>query len=85
MATDPDDTEMRHSATDGRYSGFDRDGPDESGEPPPRFGRLALCIAAAGALTFGREAAGEDGRHDQRQEAGHDVNHPPAAEPGYDT
>ena len=53
MATDPDDTDMRYSAADGRYSGFDRDGPDEPGEPPPRFGRLALCLAAAGALTFG--------------------------------
>ena len=53
MATDPDDTDMRQAAADGRYSGFDRDGPDESGVPPPRFGRLALCLAAAGALTFG--------------------------------
>lgn len=53
MATDPDDTDMRHSAAAGRYSGFDLDGPDELGEPPPRFGRLALCLAAAGALTFG--------------------------------
>lgn len=53
MATDLDDTDMRHSAADSRYSGFDRAGPDELGEPPPRFGRLALCLAAAGALTFG--------------------------------
>ncbi|WP_233805479.1 hypothetical protein [Paraburkholderia sp. HP33-1] len=53
MATDPDDTDSRQSAADGRYSGLDHDGPDESGAPPPRFGRLALCLAAAGALTFG--------------------------------
>jgi hypothetical protein len=53
MATDPDNTDMRHSPADGRYAGFERDDPEESGEPPPRFGRLALCIAAAGALTFG--------------------------------
>ncbi|MBB5446517.1 MULTISPECIES: hypothetical protein [unclassified Paraburkholderia] len=53
MVTDPDDTDLRHSATDSRSTGFDLDGPDESGVPPPRFGRLALCLAAAGALTFG--------------------------------
>ncbi|EDZ98447.1 conserved hypothetical protein, partial [Burkholderia sp. H160] len=53
MATDPDDTDLRQFAADGRYSGFDREGTDESGAPPPRFGRLALCLAAAGALTFG--------------------------------
>ncbi|SDR56457.1 hypothetical protein [Paraburkholderia tuberum] len=52
MATDPDDIDLRHSTTDGRAS-FEPDGPDESGVPPPRFGRLALCLAAAGALTFG--------------------------------
>ncbi|APA89340.1 hypothetical protein BJG93_26435 [Paraburkholderia sprentiae WSM5005] len=53
MATDPDDTDLRHCAADGRYSGFTLDGSNESGVPPPRFGRLALCVAAAGALTFG--------------------------------
>ncbi|MBC8747119.1 MULTISPECIES: hypothetical protein [Paraburkholderia] len=53
MATDPDDTDLRDFAADGRYSGFNLDGPNESGAPPPRFGRLALCLAAAGALTFG--------------------------------
>ncbi|MCC8400365.1 hypothetical protein LJ655_00410 [Paraburkholderia sp. MMS20-SJTN17] len=53
MATDLDDTDLRQSAADGRHSGFDRDGPVESGASPPRFGRLALCLAAAGALTFG--------------------------------
>ncbi|WP_233854688.1 hypothetical protein [Paraburkholderia sp. HD33-4] len=53
MATDPDDTDLRHSATDSRSPGFEPDGQDESGAPPPRFGRLALCLAAAGALTFG--------------------------------
>ncbi|MBB5507496.1 hypothetical protein [Paraburkholderia atlantica] len=52
MATDPDDTDLRDSTTDGRSS-FEPDGTDESGVPPPRFGRLALCLAAAGALTFG--------------------------------
>jgi hypothetical protein len=52
MSTDPDDTDLRHSAADDRHSGFDPDGRDES-YAPPRFGRLALCIAAAGALTFG--------------------------------
>ncbi|RZF29271.1 hypothetical protein EVC45_12460 [Paraburkholderia sp. UYCP14C] len=53
MATDPDNIDLRHSATDSRSPGFEPDGPDESGAPPPRFGRLALCLAAAGALTFG--------------------------------
>jgi hypothetical protein len=52
MATDPDDIDLRHFTTAGRSS-FEPDGPDESGVPPPRFGRLALCLAAAGALTFG--------------------------------
>ncbi|SMG56235.1 hypothetical protein [Paraburkholderia susongensis] len=53
MATDSDDTDLSQSAAEGPDSGFDADGPPATAAAPPRFGRLALCVAAAGALAFG--------------------------------
>jgi len=51
MATDHDPIHVRDSATDDPYADFDSAYP--MGAPPRRFSRLALCVAAAVALTFG--------------------------------
>jgi len=48
-----DDTELPRSRRAGRDAGFDTDEPEQDPAPPPRFGRLALCVAAASALAFG--------------------------------
>ncbi|HYS64002.1 MAG TPA: hypothetical protein VEN30_09360, partial [Paraburkholderia sp.] len=48
-----DDTELPKSQVAGPDAGFDTDELEEDRAPPPRFGRLALCVAAASALAFG--------------------------------
>ncbi|MFT4066626.1 hypothetical protein [Paraburkholderia sp.] len=53
MATNSDDTDPRQPDADDLDPDSDLDGLRASGAAPPRFGRLALCVAAAGALTFG--------------------------------
>ncbi|QQC65729.1 hypothetical protein I6I06_23230 [Paraburkholderia ginsengisoli] len=47
------DSDMPQSETEGPGSAFDTRGPRPTTASPPAFGRLALCIAAAGALAFG--------------------------------
>lgn len=47
------DTDLPQSQTDGPDAGFEPDSLHETSPSPPRFGRLALCMAAAGALTLG--------------------------------
>ncbi|MBN3806413.1 hypothetical protein GXB81_25655 [Paraburkholderia sp. Ac-20336] len=53
MATDHDPIRVRDSATDDPHSDFDLDGSYRTDVVPRRFSRLALCVAAAVALTFG--------------------------------
>ncbi|WP_233835608.1 hypothetical protein [Paraburkholderia sp. ZP32-5] len=53
MATNIDDTDPRPPDADDLDPDSDFDGPRAPGNSPPRFGRLALCIAAAAALSFG--------------------------------
>lgn len=48
-----DDTELPKSVVDGPDAGFDAGSPPSATPPPVRFGRLALCVAAASALTLG--------------------------------
>ena len=47
------DTDLPYSDPEGRDEGFDDRDPYRANAPPARFGRLALCTAAAGALAFG--------------------------------
>ncbi|OLL28459.1 hypothetical protein BTH42_27225 [Burkholderia sp. SRS-W-2-2016] len=53
MATDLDDIELRRSTAESPDFDTDFYGSRATRPAPPRFGRLALCIAAATALTFG--------------------------------
>jgi hypothetical protein len=47
------DTDLPQSEIEGPESGFDETDGHGTNASPPRFGRLALCVAAAGALAFG--------------------------------
>ncbi|HEY2607900.1 MAG TPA: hypothetical protein VGJ10_18210 [Paraburkholderia sp.] len=47
------DTDLPYSEADGRDAGFEDRDPYGANASPARFGRLALCTAAAGALAFG--------------------------------
>jgi hypothetical protein len=53
MATNSDETDLHQSDADDLDPDSDFDGPRAAGASPPRFGRLALCVAAAGALSLG--------------------------------
>ncbi|HEX7913613.1 MAG TPA: hypothetical protein VF534_36795 [Paraburkholderia sp.] len=48
-----DDTGLPISARDDTDSGSETDGDAPAAGPPPRFGRLALCVAAMSALAIG--------------------------------
>ena len=48
-----DDTDLPKSAVESPDAGFDADAEPSAAAPPARFGRLALWVAAAGALVFG--------------------------------
>ena len=63
------DTDLPGTAAGGPGTGFDANYQPVSAAPPARFGRLALCVAAAGALAFGVMATVAYGvwfNHDQR-------------------
>jgi hypothetical protein len=47
------DTDLPYPEADGRDAGFEDRDPYGANASPARFGRLALCTAAAGALAFG--------------------------------
>ncbi|MFM0212755.1 hypothetical protein PQQ96_35780 [Paraburkholderia sediminicola] len=47
------DTDLPKSAVESPDAGFDGGAEPSAAAPPARFGRLALCVAAAGALAFG--------------------------------
>lgn len=47
------DTDLPQSEMEGPDSGFEETDGHGTNASPPRFGRLALCVAAAGALAFG--------------------------------
>lgn len=48
-----DDTDLPKSVVDSPDAGFDAGSQPSATPPPVRFGRLALCVAAASALTLG--------------------------------
>ncbi|MFM0340032.1 hypothetical protein [Paraburkholderia fungorum] len=63
------DTDLPGTAAGGPSTGFDANYHPVLAAPPARFGRLALCVAAAGALAFGVMATVAYGvwfNHDQR-------------------
>lgn len=63
------DTDLRQSERESPGAGFDVDALHSMQASPPRFGRLALCVAAASALAFGvlgTVAYGVWFNHDQR-------------------
>ena len=63
------DIDLPDTAAGGPDAGFDANDHAGSTAPPARFGRLALCVAAAGALAFGvmgTVAYGVWFNHDQR-------------------
>ncbi|RKR38993.1 hypothetical protein [Paraburkholderia sp. BL17N1] len=47
------DTDSPKSVLDGQHAGGQASGLSNSATPPPRFGRLAMCMAAASALAIG--------------------------------
>ncbi|SIO69633.1 hypothetical protein SAMN05444172_5921 [Burkholderia sp. GAS332] len=47
------DTDLPKSAVESPDAALDADAEPSTAAPPARFGRLALCVAAAGALAFG--------------------------------
>lgn len=47
------DTDLPKSAVENPDAGFDAGAEPSAAAPPARFGRLALCVAAASALAFG--------------------------------
>ncbi|CAE6803695.1 hypothetical protein [Paraburkholderia domus] len=47
------DTDLQKTAMDSLDAGFDVGAEPSATAPPARFGRLALCVAAASALAFG--------------------------------
>ena len=47
------DTDLPKSALESAATGFDTGAEPSAAAPPARFGRLALCIAAASALALG--------------------------------
>jgi hypothetical protein len=47
------DADLPKSAVESPDTGFDAGAEPSAAAPPPRFGRLALCVAAASALAFG--------------------------------
>ncbi|MEC5406340.1 hypothetical protein VOM14_12355 [Paraburkholderia sp. MPAMCS5] len=47
------DPELPHARNDWEDAGFDSSDMEEASAAPARFGRLAICVAAASALAFG--------------------------------